>query len=298
MGVPSLGGPLTTAGGVAFLTSTSDCYIRAYDVRDGTLLWQDRLPAGGQSMPMSYAIDGRQYVVTAAGGHGSFRHQAGRLHHRLCTGPVERRRRRTSTNPPRSWPSHWCSPGLRVCPHGNPGGSILFMRTRCAEDSTMKTMTIFLSSMLIAVAAPAASQAAPPAGHCASLSGSARLECEQTLPFDQGNRPGEKAQSDVSGTPGADTGGSVAAGQPDSNADTGNAGTANRSAQSADNSGSNTNTGNSGGSGTANSSAQSADNSGSSDSGGSDESGSSSTRSHDESGRTSDSSKGANCPGK
>jgi quinoprotein glucose dehydrogenase len=72
MGVPSLGGPLTTAGGVAFLTSTSDYYIRAYDVRSGAQLWQDRLPAGGQSTPMSYAVDGTQYVVTAAGGHGSF----------------------------------------------------------------------------------------------------------------------------------------------------------------------------------------------------------------------------------
>jgi quinoprotein glucose dehydrogenase len=72
MGVASLGGPLTTAGGVAFLTSTQDYYIRAYDVTNGAQLWEDRLPAGGQSTPMSYAIDGKQYVVTAAGGHGSF----------------------------------------------------------------------------------------------------------------------------------------------------------------------------------------------------------------------------------
>ncbi|HVO01496.1 MAG TPA: glucose/quinate/shikimate family membrane-bound PQQ-dependent dehydrogenase [Candidatus Cybelea sp.] len=72
LGVPSLGGPLTTAGGVAFLTSTEDYYIRAYDVRDGHELWEDRLPAGGQSTPMSYAANGKQYVVTAAGGHGSF----------------------------------------------------------------------------------------------------------------------------------------------------------------------------------------------------------------------------------
>jgi quinoprotein glucose dehydrogenase len=72
MGVPSLGGPLVTAGGVTFLTSTLDYYIRAYDVSTGQQLWQDRLPAGGQATPMSYAVDGRQYVVTAAGGHGSF----------------------------------------------------------------------------------------------------------------------------------------------------------------------------------------------------------------------------------
>jgi quinoprotein glucose dehydrogenase len=72
MGVPSLGGPLLTAGGVTFLTSTLDYYIRAYDVSTGEQLWQDRLPAGAQSTPMSYAVDGKQYVVTAAGGHGSF----------------------------------------------------------------------------------------------------------------------------------------------------------------------------------------------------------------------------------
>ncbi len=77
MGVPMLGGPMTTAGGVAFLTSTMDDYIRAYDVRTGRQLWQDRLPAGGQSTPMTYAAGGRQFVVTAAGGHGSFHTRRG-----------------------------------------------------------------------------------------------------------------------------------------------------------------------------------------------------------------------------
>ena len=77
MGVPSLGGPLTTAGSVVFLTSTADYFIRAYDVSTGEQLWEDRLPAGGQSTPMSYAVDGKQYVVMAAGGHGSFRTKVG-----------------------------------------------------------------------------------------------------------------------------------------------------------------------------------------------------------------------------
>ncbi|WP_287674133.1 glucose/quinate/shikimate family membrane-bound PQQ-dependent dehydrogenase [Acetobacter sp.] len=72
VGIPSLGGPLTTGGGVAFLTSTADYYIRAYDVTTGKQLWQDRLPAGGQSTPMTYEANGRQFVVTADGGHGSF----------------------------------------------------------------------------------------------------------------------------------------------------------------------------------------------------------------------------------
>jgi quinoprotein glucose dehydrogenase len=72
MGVPSLGGPIVTAGGVAFLTSALDYYIRAYDVTSGKVLWKDRLPAGGQSIPMTYrSPSGRQMVVTMAGGHGS-----------------------------------------------------------------------------------------------------------------------------------------------------------------------------------------------------------------------------------
>ncbi|MBC9880929.1 glucose/quinate/shikimate family membrane-bound PQQ-dependent dehydrogenase [Bradyrhizobium sp. INPA01-394B] len=72
MGVPMLGGPITTAGGVAFYTGTYEYTIRAYDVRDGKVLWEDRLPAGAQSTPMSYEAGGKQFVVTAAGGHGSF----------------------------------------------------------------------------------------------------------------------------------------------------------------------------------------------------------------------------------
>jgi quinoprotein glucose dehydrogenase len=79
MGVPSLGGPIVTAGGVAFLTSTLDYYVRAYDVADGRMLWQDRLPAGGQATPMTYRSDRtrRQYVVVVAGGHGSLGTKAG-----------------------------------------------------------------------------------------------------------------------------------------------------------------------------------------------------------------------------
>lgn len=72
MGVASLGGPLITAGGVVFYSGTLDNYLRAYDVTTGRKLWQSRLPAGGQATPMTYRIHGRQMVVVAAGGHGSF----------------------------------------------------------------------------------------------------------------------------------------------------------------------------------------------------------------------------------
>ena len=78
MGVPSLGGPLMTAGGVAFLSGTIDDYVRAYDVSNGNQLWEHRLPAGGQATPMTYtAADGRQYLLVVAGGHGSLGTKAG-----------------------------------------------------------------------------------------------------------------------------------------------------------------------------------------------------------------------------
>ena len=72
VGVPGIGGPMITKGGVVFLGAAVDNYLRAYDLTTGEKLWQARLPAGGQSTPMTYATeDGRQYVVMVAGGHGS-----------------------------------------------------------------------------------------------------------------------------------------------------------------------------------------------------------------------------------
>ncbi|MGN6085177.1 glucose/quinate/shikimate family membrane-bound PQQ-dependent dehydrogenase [Trinickia sp.] len=72
VGMPMLGGPIVTAGGVAFIGATADNYLRAFDVDNGKQLWRARLPAGGQATPMTYSVNGRQYVVIAAGGHGSF----------------------------------------------------------------------------------------------------------------------------------------------------------------------------------------------------------------------------------
>jgi quinoprotein glucose dehydrogenase len=72
LGVPSLGGTMVTAGGVAFLSGTLDYYVRGYEVQTGRQLWKARLPAGGQATPMSYADrNGKQVVVVVAGGHGS-----------------------------------------------------------------------------------------------------------------------------------------------------------------------------------------------------------------------------------
>jgi quinoprotein glucose dehydrogenase len=68
-GVPNMGGPLATAGGLVFIGATTDDYLRAFDSATGAELWKARLPAGAQATPMSYAVGGRQYVVVAAGGH-------------------------------------------------------------------------------------------------------------------------------------------------------------------------------------------------------------------------------------
>ncbi|WP_225774660.1 glucose/quinate/shikimate family membrane-bound PQQ-dependent dehydrogenase [Pseudomonas sp. Marseille-Q5115] len=77
IGVPMLGGPISTAGNVMFIAGTQDNYIRGYNVTNGDLLWQARLPAGGQATPMTYEANGKQYLVIMAGGHASFGTQMG-----------------------------------------------------------------------------------------------------------------------------------------------------------------------------------------------------------------------------
>jgi quinoprotein glucose dehydrogenase len=73
LGVPGIGGPIVTRGGVAFLSGTLDYFLRAYDVTTGDQLWEHRLPAGAQATPMTYWSEPsrRQFVVVVAGGHGT-----------------------------------------------------------------------------------------------------------------------------------------------------------------------------------------------------------------------------------
>lgn len=72
MGMVAHGGPLTTAGDLVFHGATADNFFRAYDTSTGKLLWETELPAGGQATPSTYmGADNKQYVVIAAGGHGS-----------------------------------------------------------------------------------------------------------------------------------------------------------------------------------------------------------------------------------
>jgi quinoprotein glucose dehydrogenase len=66
----TLGGPIVTAGGVVFSAATMDNAIRAFDADSGKEIWKYDLPAGGQATPMTYTVNGKQYLVIAAGGHG------------------------------------------------------------------------------------------------------------------------------------------------------------------------------------------------------------------------------------
>jgi quinoprotein glucose dehydrogenase len=68
-GSENYGGPIVTAGGLLFIGATNyDKKFRAFDKSTGELLWQTTLPFAGNATPATYEIDGRQFVVIAAGG--------------------------------------------------------------------------------------------------------------------------------------------------------------------------------------------------------------------------------------
>jgi quinoprotein glucose dehydrogenase len=68
-GTPSAGGPIVTAGGLTFIGATSDARVRAFDTATGEQIWEHRIPTSAQATPMTYLLNGRQYIVFAAGGH-------------------------------------------------------------------------------------------------------------------------------------------------------------------------------------------------------------------------------------
>ncbi len=64
-GTPNLGGPIVTAGGLVFIGATDDTKIRAFDKDTGEVLWEHSLPGNGKATPITYEVDGKQYVVIA-----------------------------------------------------------------------------------------------------------------------------------------------------------------------------------------------------------------------------------------
>jgi len=68
-GAPTFAGGIVTAGNVIFIGATADNRFRAFDLEDGDELWETKLPTGSFAHPMTYEIDGKQYVVIVSGGH-------------------------------------------------------------------------------------------------------------------------------------------------------------------------------------------------------------------------------------
>ncbi len=68
-GTENYGGPIITAGGLVFIGATNfDKKFRAFDKSTGELLWEVTLPFSGNATPATYEVNGRQFVVIAAGG--------------------------------------------------------------------------------------------------------------------------------------------------------------------------------------------------------------------------------------
>jgi quinoprotein glucose dehydrogenase len=76
-GTESLGGTIVTAGGLVFIGGSKDEKFRAFDKTNGKVLWEYKLPAGGYATPCTYAVNGRQFVVIAAGGGGKLATKSG-----------------------------------------------------------------------------------------------------------------------------------------------------------------------------------------------------------------------------
>lgn len=77
-GTENYGGPLVTAGGLVFIGATNfDRKFRAFDKSTGELLWETTLPFSGNATPATYEVNGRQFVVIAAGGGKDLRSKSG-----------------------------------------------------------------------------------------------------------------------------------------------------------------------------------------------------------------------------
>jgi quinoprotein glucose dehydrogenase len=68
-GTENYGGPIVTEGGLVFIGATVfDRKFRAFDKATGEMLWETTLPFAGVATPITYEVNGRQFVAIAAGG--------------------------------------------------------------------------------------------------------------------------------------------------------------------------------------------------------------------------------------
>ena len=58
---------LATAGNLVFMGGTSDRYFRAFNAKNGRLLWQQRTNSGITGVPSSFEVDGKQYIAVLSG---------------------------------------------------------------------------------------------------------------------------------------------------------------------------------------------------------------------------------------
>ncbi|HWV20564.1 MAG TPA: membrane-bound PQQ-dependent dehydrogenase, glucose/quinate/shikimate family, partial [Devosia sp.] len=70
MGTPTHGGSMITASGLVFIAAAKDNMLRAYELATGREVWKTELPAAGGA-PISYTLDGKQYIAVVAGGQGA-----------------------------------------------------------------------------------------------------------------------------------------------------------------------------------------------------------------------------------
>ena len=67
-GTENYGAPVVTAGGLIFIAAAKDGKLRAFNKRNGQLLWEYNLPAPGFATPAIYTFNNKQYIVIACGG--------------------------------------------------------------------------------------------------------------------------------------------------------------------------------------------------------------------------------------
>lgn len=67
-GTENYGASVVTAGGLLFIAATKDGKFRAFNKRNGKLLWEFNLPNAAFATPSVYDVNGKQYIVIACGG--------------------------------------------------------------------------------------------------------------------------------------------------------------------------------------------------------------------------------------